>query len=296
MKTGSAGQRVAIVTGGASGMGEALCRELARRGVAVIVADVDRVGVRRVAAAIAKRGGRACAATLDVSREPEVKQLIEQTFAAHGRLDYVFNNAGIVIAGDARDLAVEHWRKVVDVNLYGVLYGTISAYPIMATQGFGHIVNTASASGLFPDAGNAPYCTAKHAVVGLTLTIRKEGADLGVKASVVCPGFVRTNIWRNGSLVNMRPPDGVEGLAKAQGARQFARIMAADRAARLILDGVARNRPVIVFPASIRLARLIYHLFPRIVERRVRPWHELRAFRTVPAAADPVISTLRQAD
>ena len=109
----------------------------------------------------------------------------------------MFNNAGIVIEGDARDLTVDHWRRVLDVDLYGVLYGMLVAYPIMARQGFGHIVNTASAAAFFPDPGNAPDCTAKHALIGLSLSLRLEGTDLGVRVSAACPGHVRTNIFEN---------------------------------------------------------------------------------------------------
>jgi NAD(P)-dependent dehydrogenase (short-subunit alcohol dehydrogenase family) len=90
-----------------------------------------------------------------------------------------------------------------DVDLYGVLCGTLAAYPIMARQGFGHIVNTASAGAFFPDPGNAPYCTAKHALIGLSLSLRLEGMDLGVRVSAACPGYVRTNIFENASVVNM---------------------------------------------------------------------------------------------
>jgi NAD(P)-dependent dehydrogenase (short-subunit alcohol dehydrogenase family) len=181
--------KVAIVTGGGSGIGEAVCWELARRGAHVVVADIDAEAAERVAKLIGAEARR-----VDVSTEADVQGLVVDTVAAHERLDYMFNNAGIGIGGDARDLTSEHWRRVLDVDLNGVLYGTLVAYKVMARQGYGHIVNTASAAGLLPHLLNAPYSTAKHAVVGLSRSLRLEGADLGVKVSVVCPGFVRTNI------------------------------------------------------------------------------------------------------
>jgi NAD(P)-dependent dehydrogenase (short-subunit alcohol dehydrogenase family) len=273
------GPKIAIVTGGASGIGEALCLELARRGARVIVADIDGDGARRVAAAIAQASGQASPYTVDVSREPDVRQLIEQTVAAHGRLDYLFNNAGIVIEGDARDLTVEHWRRVLDVNLYGVLYGMVAAYPIMARQGFGHIVNTASALAFFPDPGNAPYCTAKHALIGLSLSLRLEGIDLGVKVSAACPGYVRTNIFENASVVNMPARAAIHGRAREQAAGLPRRMLTADQAARMILEGVARNKPVILFPAGIRWARRLYYVFPRLIGHQVQHWHRRRAHR-----------------
>jgi NAD(P)-dependent dehydrogenase (short-subunit alcohol dehydrogenase family) len=275
----SAGTKVAIVTGGGSGIGEALCLQLARQGARVIVADIDGEGARRVAAAIGAAGGQASACTVDVTREPEVRQLVEHAVCTLGRLDYIFNNAGIVIDGDARDLTVGHWRQVIDVDLYGVLYGTIAAYRIMARQGFGHIVNTASAGAFFPDPGNAPYCTAKHAVVGLSLSLRLEGADLGVRVSAACPGYVRTNIFENTSVVNMPDRAAMHGRAREQAAGLPRRMLTPDRAARAILDGVAQNRPVILFPAGIRWARRIYYLFPPLIARRGHQWRQRRKHR-----------------
>ena len=148
----------------------------------------------------------------------------------------------------------------------------------MASQGFGHIVNTSSATAFFPDPGNAPYATAKHAVVGLSLSLRLEGADLGVKVSCVCPGFVRTNIYQNADVINMNLPPGVprEQLAGAP-----AKMMEPSQAAQVILDGVARNQAVIAFPASIRWARRAYRLFPHLIERELlRQLRELRRYRT----------------
>jgi NAD(P)-dependent dehydrogenase (short-subunit alcohol dehydrogenase family) len=120
--------KVAIVTGGGSGIGEALSMELARRGARVIVADISSGNAKRVAAAIADNGGLATESTIDVSQEHDVLSLVEKTAATYGRLDYQFNNAGIAIGGDARDLTTDHWRRVLDVDLHGVLYGTLAAY------------------------------------------------------------------------------------------------------------------------------------------------------------------------
>jgi NAD(P)-dependent dehydrogenase (short-subunit alcohol dehydrogenase family) len=265
--------QVAIVTGGGSGIGEGLCLELARRGARVIVADINGADAGRVAADIADHGGLATASTVDVAREEDVRRLVEDTASAYGRLDYLFNNAGLAIGGDARDLTLDHWRRVLDVDLYGVLHGMRAAYPIMARQGFGHIVNTSSADAFFPHPGNAPYCTAKHALVGLSLSLRLEGADLGVKVSCVCPGFVRTNVYRNAEVVGRVLPPGVP-LEKLAGAP--ATMMEPARAAQVILDGVARNQALIVFPASIRWLRRANQLFPRLIERGLLRQHRQR--------------------
>jgi NAD(P)-dependent dehydrogenase (short-subunit alcohol dehydrogenase family) len=272
--------KVAIVTGGGSGIGAGLCRELARRGVRVVVADLRGPDAHRVADAITAGGGLAEARTLDVSSEPDVRGVVTETAARYGRLDYLFNNAGLAIGGDTRDLTVEHWRQVLDVDLYGVLYGCLAAYPIMARQGFGHIVNTSSAAAFVPDPGNAPYATAKHALVGLSLSLRLEGEDLGVQVSVVCPGFVRSNVYANAGVVNLPAVEALDGRERERVLGAPARMMAADQAARVIMDGVARNTAVIVFPATIRWVRRLYLVWPRPVERSlVRTWHGVRAHR-----------------
>jgi NAD(P)-dependent dehydrogenase (short-subunit alcohol dehydrogenase family) len=249
--------KVAIVTGGGSGIGEAMCRELAHRGARVIVADINSDGAKRVAEAIEASGGRAQAHTVDVSKEGDVKRLVDETAATHGSLDYMFNNAGIAIGGDARDLTLDQWRKVLDVNLYGVLYGALAAYQIMVSQGSGHIVNTSSASGLLPQPINAPYCTAKHGLVGFSRALRLEAADLGVNVSVVFPGYVQTAIYQNTVVVNL--PE--------EATRPPVRPLPAAKAAQVILDGVARNQAAILFPAKMRLICRAYYHFPRLVDQ-----------------------------
>lgn len=243
-------QKVAIVTGGASGIGTALCSELAKNGGTVIVADIDIRSAQKVADQIKEQGGLAYARQLDVTREEVFHQLVNQTVADHGQLDYLFNNAGISVTGDARDLRIEHWRSVIDVNLWGVIHGTMAAYPIMAKQGAGHIVNTASLAGLLPYPTNLPYATTKHAVVGFSISLRAEAADLGVKIGVVCPGYIHSGIYQVATIVNV-PRE------KILAAIPF-KLMDTKLAARRILRGVSRNTAIIVFP---RYARLLWWMY-----------------------------------
>jgi NAD(P)-dependent dehydrogenase (short-subunit alcohol dehydrogenase family) len=276
----SLADKVAIVTGAGSGIGAAVSLELAKRGARVIVADIDGDHATKVAATITDNGGRATASQVDVTKEPAVRGLVADTVAGYGRLDYQFNNAGIAISGDARDLTIDQWRRVLDVDLNGVMHGTLAAYPVMVKQGFGHIVNTASAAGLVPTPLNAPYCTAKYAVVGMSLSLRMEGADLGVKVSVVCPGYVRTPIFDTAVMVGLsrdvvsRPPGRIKWVEPGQ-------------AARIILGGVVRNRAVIAFPGYIRLAWRVACLFPQALTRTAAPQlRDLRARRST-AVVDP---------
>jgi NAD(P)-dependent dehydrogenase (short-subunit alcohol dehydrogenase family) len=249
--------QAAIVTGGASGIGRALCEELARRGAVVVVADINCEGARSVAAGIAANGGRAEAALLDVTRAEDVQRIVDDTVRAHGRLDYMFNNAGIGVGGEVRDLTLDHWRKSIDINLWGAIYGTTAAYAAMLRQGSGHIVNTASAAGLVGEPGLAPYSVTKSAVVALSAALRAEAEALGVRVSVVCPGFVDTAIFENAIGVQI---DKDEFLRKLP-----VKLVSAPDAARAILRGVERNESIIVFPFYARLAWWLIRINPSIL-------------------------------
>jgi NAD(P)-dependent dehydrogenase (short-subunit alcohol dehydrogenase family) len=257
--------RTAIVTGGASGIGQAVCEALGEHGAIVVVADLDTARAETVAQGIRSRGGRAQAKALDVRDAPAFARLVEDTAAEHGRLDYLFNNAGIVIGGDERDVSLQDWNKVLDVDLHGVVHGMRPAYALMVRQGSGHIVNTASVAGLVPAPGEISYTTAKYAVVGLSHALRAEGARLGVKVSVVCPGFIETPILD--SPVRGADPEKLRGL--------IPKAMAPDRCARVILAGVARNRATIVVTAHARALWYLARVSPdaaiwmatRVIER-----------------------------
>ena len=252
-------EKVAIVTGGASGIGRELCRQLGGHGATVIAADVNRDGAEQVASSIVGSGGRASAALLDVRDPEETRKLVEGTAADHGRLDYMFNNAGIAIHGEVRDMNKEHWDRIININLLGTLHGTIAAYAVMVEQGFGHIVNTASILGLLSMSVNCLYTTTKHAIVGLSTSLRAEGAGLGVKVSVVCPGFVQTGLY---DAATVRKADHDEFFAQIPLKR-----MDVTKAGREILKGVERNKAIIVFPFSARFLWWLHRLNPNALDR-----------------------------
>ena len=269
---------VAIVTGGGMGLGEALCEELGRRGSTVVVADIDGDAARQVVGHLEQSGASELAVRVDVANEAEVAQLIESTVAEYGRVDYMISNAGIAIGGDSRDLSMDQWRRVLDVDLLGVVYGTVHAYRVMARQGHGHIVNISSLSGLIPQPGNAAYCTSKHGIVGLSLSLRAEGVDLGVKVSAACPGDMKTKIYDNMVVVNM-PREQVATLSRRT--HYLMPQKSAQAAARAILHGVSRNRPLIVFPLAVQVIWHLYRRFPGLLYRinvhRMRLFRGLRA-------------------
>lgn len=273
---------VAIVTGGGMGLGEALCEELGRWGATVVVADTDEDAASRVAERLESSGVSARAVHVDVANHADVVRLIDGTVAEYGRLDYMINNAGIAIGGDSRDLSIEQWRRVLDVDLLGVVYGTVYAYQVMTRQGHGHIVNISSLSGLVPQPGNTAYCTSKHGIVGLSLSLRFEGADLGVRVSVACPGDMKTKIYDNMVVVNM-PREQVATLSRRT--HYLMPQMGAHDAARVILRGVARNQALIVFPTAVQLIWRLYRLFPRVLYRiSIHRMRLFRGIRTVPEA------------
>jgi NAD(P)-dependent dehydrogenase (short-subunit alcohol dehydrogenase family) len=265
--------KVAVVTGGASGIGQALCEELARRGAAVVVADIASQRAQQVASAIAGQGGRAESAEVDVADAKQMEKLIEQTVSRHQRLDYFFNNAAIGVVGELRDLVPGHWRRLVDVNLLGVVYGTMAAYTVMVRQGSGHIVNVASVTGLMPTPVLTPYSTTKWAVVGFSTSLRVEAASLGVKVGVACPSLVRTNFPDGTAYVNVNKEEYLKRLP-------WRLMMEPGDAARAILRGVARNRAIIVCPWHGRLAWWFQRHFPWLLaplwRMTVREWRTLR--------------------
>jgi NAD(P)-dependent dehydrogenase (short-subunit alcohol dehydrogenase family) len=252
--------KVAIVTGGASGIGRALCREIAERGAAaVIIADINGEQARDVASAICARGGKADFRQIDVSQAEAIQNLLDCTLSQYGRVDFMFNNAGIAIGGEVKDMTMEQWQRIMAVNLYGVIYGTTKAYAIMCKQGFGHIVNTASLAGLCPSPIVTAYSTTKHAVVGLSTSLRLEAKNMGVKVSVVCPGFVQTGIYDAAVMVTKLKDKNFRIDAEQK-------IMDADKCARIILRGVESNKAIITVTALARIMWLLYRFNPAIIE------------------------------
>ncbi|MEJ2100563.1 MAG: SDR family NAD(P)-dependent oxidoreductase [Desulfobacterales bacterium] len=250
----SSNSKVAIITGGASGIGRALCEELALTDTIVVAADINIEGAKQVAAQISGNGGSVRAEELDVTDAQAVKVLIDRVTAEYGRLDYIFNNAGITVGAEVRDMDLGHFRSVLDTNLYGVIYGTLYAYEVMVKQGFGHIVNTASLAGLLPFPIQVPYCATKFGVVGFSKSLRIEAAALGVRISVVCPGFVRTGIFEASRFLKINKQKIMEKMPL--------KMVEPDQAAQRILKGVRKNKAVIVFPFGARFFYWLYSFHP----------------------------------
>jgi NAD(P)-dependent dehydrogenase (short-subunit alcohol dehydrogenase family) len=258
---------VGIITGGASGIGQALAEALARRGATVVLADLQIDKARKVAAGIEAGGGKATVAEGDVCDFEAVNRIVETTVNTHGRLDYMFNNAGIGIGGEVRSYGIQDWQRVLNVNLFGVVNGVQAAYPVMLRQGFGHVINTASMAGLVPSPGIVSYSTAKHAVVGLSLALRVEAAAAGIRVSVLCPGVIRTPILEGVQYANRAALPNVE---KLRAYWERFRPLDPEKFAPRVLKAVARNRAIIIVPAWWKIFWWLHRLSPWLGERLAR--------------------------
>jgi NAD(P)-dependent dehydrogenase (short-subunit alcohol dehydrogenase family) len=224
---------VAVITGGASGIGLGVAERLLERGMKLVLADIDEPKLRSVEARLTEAGAEVAAVTCDTASGDSVTALAEATLERFGSADLLFNNAGIAGVGDAWGGPIDLWNRVIDINLYGVVHGIRAFLPIMSEQGGGHIVNTASMAGLMALPGAAPYNATKHAVVaiseGLFLELEATGSPVGV--SVLCPGFVKTDLMENepdsvdspiGEMMGALLASGVEdGIAASEVADEF---------------------------------------------------------------------------
>ena len=236
--------KVAVVTGGGSGIGSALVDALRADGATVYAADLHP-GPDGVA--------------LDVTDADAVQALVDRVVAEHGRLDLLFNNAGICFIGETEDLTRAQWDAIIDVNIRGVVHGVQAAYPQMIRQGGGHIVNTASMGGLMAAGLLTSYVMTKHAVVGLSAALRSEGAAHGVGVTVVCPAAVETPMLDQGEIGRVR---GRDFYLKGQGIK---RPVTPQALAARALAAVAADEAVVMEPVQARFAWRLQRLAPGFV-------------------------------
>jgi NAD(P)-dependent dehydrogenase (short-subunit alcohol dehydrogenase family) len=185
--------KVVIVTGGGSGIGEACVLELAERGASVVVADINLDHARTVVDVVKRAGGKAIAVKVNVGDAGETKAMVDATLSAYGRLDGAVNNAGI--GGPAKPIAeyeIDEWKSVIDVNLNGVFYGLKYQIEAMLRTGGGSIVNMASVLGSVGIANSSAYVTTKHALIGMTKNAALEYSAKGIRVNAVGPGFIAT--------------------------------------------------------------------------------------------------------
>lgn len=238
--------RGAVITGGASGIGLATATELARRGARVVLADVDKPTLEQAVARLQAGGVDAHGVMCDVRHLEEMVHLADEAFRLLGRVDIVFSNAGIVVAGPIAQMTHEDWRWVIDIDLWGSIHAAEAFVPRLLEQGAGgHIAFTASFAGLVPNAGLGAYGVAKYGVVGLAETLARELKDNGIGVSVLCPMVVETKLVSNSERIRgadyglAATPEVTGGLGPLPAQDQS---LGVDDVARLTADAILANR------------------------------------------------------
>lgn len=240
---------------------------------AVVVADIDAAAAEQSASNICKQGGRAEPAHVDVSSQPAVEALVSNAVAKHGRLDFMFNNAAIAAVGEFRDGNFADFRRIIEVNFFGVVHGTLAAYRVMLQQRSGHIINTSSMTGLLPSPILSAYSSSKWAIIGFSEAVRYEAAALGVKISVACPGLVKTDIGERNIYWNVRKEDYLRWLPWMRMAET------PEKTAAAILRGAARNKEMIICPFAAKIAWQLHTICPWLLRPMFR--HTIDGFRRI---------------
>ena len=262
--------QVAVVTGGANGIGFALCEQFAKVGLNVVMSDIDQGSLADSAGRLADLPGRVIPVRTDVTSADDVGELAERTVSEFGRVDVVCNNAGTVGKNlPAWEFERVEWEWIMAVDFWGVLHGISAFVPRLVAQGSGHIVNTASMAALTTVALNGPYNAAKHAVLSLSETLaadlRAQGVD-GVGVTVVCPGPTRTRLMLEGPAE--RPeryrPKVDRGVAPQQNPNTFAgstsHLLEPDGLARQILDAIESGQFLLApHPGSLPRVEARFH-------------------------------------
>jgi NADP-dependent 3-hydroxy acid dehydrogenase YdfG len=270
--------KVAAVTGAGSGIGQALAIELARSGAKLAISDVDTEGLAATEERLKAIGAPVKADRLDVT-EREAFELYADAVVEHfGKVNQIYNNAGIAFAGDIEASQFKDIERVMDVDFWGVVNGTKVFLPHLIASGDGHIINISSVFGLFSVPGQAAYNAAKFAVRGFTEALRQEMTVAGhpVKVTTVHPGGIKTSIARNMTTV--------EGLDKDELAQTFDKKLAStspQKAARIILDGVRKNRARVLVGSDAKVLDVIVRvtgsgyqrLFSTVMSRMVPNAH-----------------------
>lgn len=251
--------KTVVITGAASGIGRATAIALARVGARVAAADLDRAGLAQTASLIAEAGGKATTYLVDVASRDAVHAFAQEIETALGGADIVINNAGVAQVATVEELSYEDFEWVMNIDFWGMVYGTKAFLPQLRARGAGHIVNVSSIFGLFAVPTQAAYNSAKFAVRGFTEALRHEMRDTNIKVSCVHPGGIKTNIMRNARFLQS-----VQQTVKEETASGFDRLARTtpDRAAEVILAGIRKNKGRILIGTDAKILDIIQRLMP----------------------------------
>jgi NAD(P)-dependent dehydrogenase (short-subunit alcohol dehydrogenase family) len=241
--------KVAVITGGASGIGLGISRAMASKGMKLVIADLNEQTIADAVAGFKAQGVEAIGIRCDVSKLDQVQDLADKTMENFGAVHVLCNNAGVGIPTSARNIKLEDWKWIIDVDLWGPIYGVKVFTPLIEAQGEGHINSTSSMAGLISANRMGAYSVAKHGVVALMTALERElrSKKSPVTASVLCPGPINTNISKNS--VDYRPESLKSTKAKKDLGKQGANIQAAleqgmppDEVGELVVDAIEQDK------------------------------------------------------
>ncbi len=261
--------KVAAITGAASGIGRALACKLAAEGCHVALADIDKNGLEETAGLLRDSGVKVTTHVKDAGKKNDVYAFAEEAAAQHGHVHMIINNAGVVVMDTLETVSYEDFEWVMNVNLWGVIYGCKAFLPHLRKEQEAHIVNISSLNGIVTNVCNGPYCTTKFAVRGFTETLYQELKDTHIRVSCVHPGGIATNIGRNGRFRRSFNND----LNREESIALFDRFMVhmtAQKAAEIIVAGMKKDKPRIMVGTDAIIIDLMKRLFPVFIEKHMR--------------------------
>jgi short-subunit dehydrogenase len=261
--------RVAVITGAGSGIGRSLAVNLAAKGCHLAISDLNQEGLQETANLVDNQNVKITTHLVDVADRDQVYQYADEVVKQHGRANILINNAGVALGDSIEDVSYEDFEWIVNINFWGVVYGTKAFLPYLKKEPEGHIVNVSSINGIIPNPYNGPYCATKFAVRGFTETLRQELHDTSVGVTVVHPGGIKTDIVRNARFRKHAQPNMTkEDLVAAYDEKIFK--TTADTAARTIISAIENNKQRILIGGDAKFLDWITRLLPVSATRILR--------------------------
>jgi short-subunit dehydrogenase len=261
--------KVAAVTGAASGIGRALATNLAAKGCHLAISDVNEQGLQETAKLVADKNVRVTTHIVDVANREQVYQYADDVVQQHGKVNIIINNAGVAVGDSIEEVSYEDFEWIVSINFWGVVYGTKAFLPHLKKEPEGHVVNISSINGIIPNPLNGPYCSTKFAVRGFTETLSQEMKGTSVGVTVVHPGGIGTDIVRNARIRRHINPNKTPDQLAADFDENVVR-NTADFAARTIISGIEKNKQRVLVGGDAKLLDKFTRLFPVTASRFLR--------------------------
>ena len=260
-------EKVAVVTGAGSGIGRALAIALAARNCPLSLCDVDREGLAETVRMAERSNVRITPHIVDTSNRDQMEKFAADTIAEHGRADLIFNNAGVTLVESVEDMKYDDFEWVMNINFWGMVYGTKAFLPHLKERGNGHITNVSSLFGILSVPTQAAYNSSKFAIRGFTESLRWEMSETGIGVTSVHPGGIKTNIVRSSRFY--KDSEGhTDHDAMSRRFENLARLTP-EQAAAVILKGVEKGNPRILVGADAKILDLAQRMFPRAYGRVV---------------------------